>query len=204
MQTKEIPAAELEQEIIEFLQTMATKAGGKRTKPGCNLIHGKSCVLGTCVDNIPRVTPVDCYCDGTLTIWIASEPGSGKIANIRQNPQVAVTVFDTVDHSVEQKFIQVWGTAELINPENNAALFNEKMEAFGLNEALSGVVEEVAERGELPVEKVEETVHNLTGSMNIIKISPQKIRLLRMGPGAMPEIKFWENGRATTRVTGGF
>ena len=53
----EVPVKELEDEIIAFLHKMANKPGGKRTKPGCNLVHGKACALGTCVDNKPRVTP---------------------------------------------------------------------------------------------------------------------------------------------------
>ena len=53
----EIPVKELEEEIIAFLHEMANKPGGKRIKPGCNLVHGKACALGTCVDNKPRVTP---------------------------------------------------------------------------------------------------------------------------------------------------
>lgn len=69
-----ISAKELEDEIIEFLNEMSSKSGGRRTKPGCNLIHGKACALATCVDNKPRVTPVDFFNEG-MTIWIAGEPG---------------------------------------------------------------------------------------------------------------------------------
>ena len=65
---------ELEEEIVEFLNKMSSRSGGKRTQPGCNLNHGKACALGTCVDNQPRVTPVDFFNEG-MTIWIAGEPG---------------------------------------------------------------------------------------------------------------------------------
>ena len=117
----EMQVEDLEKEIVEFLDRMANKPGGKRTKPGCNMIHGQACALGTCVDNKPRVTPIDLYNDG-LTVWIAGEPG-GKIANIMRNPQVSVGVYEPVDHSREQKSLQIFGTAELINMKNNPEEF---------------------------------------------------------------------------------
>ncbi len=104
----------------------ATHSGGAHSSPGCNLRHGKACVLATCHDNIPRATPVDFFCDGTLAIWISAEPG-GKIANIMRNQQVAAGIYDPVDHSIEQKSMQIWGTAELMNLKNNPGLFMAKM-----------------------------------------------------------------------------
>ena len=77
-QKKEIPAAALEKEIIDFLLAHATHSGGARSGPGCNLKHGRGCVLATCHDNVPRATPVDYFCDGTLAIWINADPG-GKV-----------------------------------------------------------------------------------------------------------------------------
>jgi len=99
---KEISLDETEREIIEFLSVRATHSGGEHTEPGCNLKHGRACVLGTCHDNIPRTTPVDFFNDGSLAIWICGEPG-GKIANIMRNPNVGVGIFEPADHSVEQK-----------------------------------------------------------------------------------------------------
>jgi len=89
---KEISAAELEKEIIEFLTDKATKSGGKNTGFGCNLEHGWACVLATSHENVPRATPADFFCDGTLAVWINGEPG-GKIANVMRNPAVAVGFF---------------------------------------------------------------------------------------------------------------
>jgi len=91
-QEKEIvmTGKELEEEIITFLNMMSNKPGGKRTKPGCNINHGKGCALGTCVDNEPRVTPIDFFNEG-MTVWIAGQPG-GKIANIMRNPKVSVGI----------------------------------------------------------------------------------------------------------------
>ncbi len=110
----EISAEELEKEIIEFLTERATTSGGENTGMGCNLKHGRACVLATSHENVPRATPVDFFCDGTLGIWINGEPG-GKIANIMRNSSVAVGIYDPVDHTIEQKSMQLWGKAELIN-----------------------------------------------------------------------------------------
>ena len=104
---KEISAKVLGEAIVEFLTEMSNKPGGKRDKPRCNLIHGKACALGTCVDNKPRVTPIDLHNNG-LTIWLLGEPG-GKIANIMRNPDVSIGVYEPVDHRIEQKSLQVWG-----------------------------------------------------------------------------------------------
>ena len=45
MAHKEIDAKALGLEITEYLSEKATKPGGKREKPGVNLIHGIGCVL---------------------------------------------------------------------------------------------------------------------------------------------------------------
>ena len=63
-QETQMTGKELEKEIVEFLDRMCTQPGGKRTKPGCNLKHGKACALATCIDNEPRVTPVDFFTRG--------------------------------------------------------------------------------------------------------------------------------------------
>jgi nitroimidazol reductase NimA-like FMN-containing flavoprotein (pyridoxamine 5'-phosphate oxidase superfamily) len=192
---KEIPARELEKEIIVFLTRWATKPGGKRTKPGCNLRHGNACVLATCHDNIPRATPVDFFCDGSLAIWIIAEPG-GKIANIMRNPNVAVGIHEKVDHSIEQKSLQVWGTAEVINLKNSPAVFNEKMASFGLDEAMPGMLEELSRKGTLPDSAQKQALEKIRQKINILKIMPEKITLLHMQPDALPAKKIWENGKA--------
>lgn len=197
---KEIPINELEEELIEFLDRMANKPGGKRTKPGCNMIHGKACALGTCVDNQPRVTPIDLYNEG-LTVWIAGEPG-GKIANIMRNPNVSVGVYEPVDHSVEQKSLQIFGRAELINLKNNAEEFNTRSRQFGLDEAIKGVLEEYIQNGTLPAGQEDKMLEQFTKKFNWIKITPEKMILLHMIPGKLPLKKVWEPGSATVQVSG--
>ena len=192
---KEISLEETEREIIEFLSARATHSGGKHTEPGCNLKHGRACVLGTCHDNIPRTTPVDFFNDGSLAIWICGEPG-GKIANIMRNPNVGVGIYEPADHSVEQKSMQVWGTAELLNIKNNADVFEKKWVEFGLDEAMAGILEENMGKGLIPEGQIEQTMPLILKKINLIKISPTKIILLTMPPDGGHTKKTWEEGKA--------
>jgi len=192
---KEISPEETEREIIEFLSARATHSGGKHTEPGCNLKHGRACVLGTCHDNIPRTTPVDFFNDGSLTIWICGEPG-GKIANIMRNPNVGVGIYEPADHRVEQKSMQVWGTAELINSTKKPELFEEKWSEFGLDEAMAGILEENMGKGLIPEGPIEQTMPLIHKKINMIKITPSKITMLIMRPDGRHVKKTWEKGKA--------
>jgi len=199
--SQEIPVEELEQELIAFLDSMSNKPGGKRTKPGCNLIHGQACALGTCIDNKPRVTPIDLYNDG-LTVWIAGEPG-GKIANIKRNPNVCVGVYEPVNHSREQKSLQVWGTAELVNVKNDPDGFHRRISGLGIDEALRGMIDEFTQSGALPSGgDPEATFERLISMFNLIRITPEKMVLLHMVPGRFPLHKIWEPGKATVKTVG--
>lgn len=198
---KELDSAELEKEINEFLIERATKSGGENTNPGCNLKHGYACVLSTCHNNIPRATPVDFFSDGDLTLWINAEPG-GKIANIMRNPKVSIGIYERVDHAVEQKSLQLWGTAEMINLKNNPELFNEKFISFGLNEAMAGIMEEMVEKGAIPEETLEVTTEKFTKMINMIKITAEEVTLLHMRPGKSTLRKMWKNGKGFLIDTG--
>jgi len=193
---KEIDAVELEKEINEFLIERATKSGGKHTKPGCNLKHGYACVLSTCHNNIPRATPVDFFSDGDLTLWINAEPG-GKIANIMRNPKVSIGIYERVDHSVEQKSLQLWGTAEIINLKNNPDQFNKKFITFGLNEAMAGIMETLVEKNVIPASNLEESTEKFTKMINMIKITAEEVTLLHMRPEKSTLRKMWKNGKAS-------
>jgi len=192
---REISAEALEKEIIEFLTERATKSGGKRNGPGCNLNHGYACVLATSHENIPRATPVDFFCDGTMTLWINGEPG-GKIANIMRNPKVAVGFYEKVNHAIEQKSMQLWGNAELINKKNNGDIVDEKFIEFGLDEAMAGMLDKMILNNVLPESAREKTMEMIKKKINLIKIIPEKIVLLQMNPDGPPARKIWENGKA--------
>jgi len=192
---KEISLEETEREIIEFLSARATLSGGKHTGPGCNLQHGQACVLATCHDNIPRATPVDFFNDGSLDVWICGEPG-GKIANIMRNPNVGVGIYEPADHRVEQKSIQLWGTAELINSTKNPDLFEKKWSEFGLDEATEGILEENMEKGSIPKGPIPQVMTQVRKKINLIKITPSKIILLIMPQDGRHVKKTWEKGKA--------
>jgi len=166
---------EIEKEIIEYLDEMSTRKGtpGK----GCGLKHGSALVLATCKDNQPRATTLDFFNEG-LTLYIFGEPG-GKIANIRANPNVSAVVYQPVDHSKTQRYLQIWGKASLINRKNNKELFEEKVEKWGLydvakvlmkgNLKKNGVAENQLD------DQVNKTVDKALSGMHIIKIEPEKI-----------------------------
>ena len=192
---KKITLEALEAEIVEYLNRMANKPGGSRTAPGCNLIHGKACALGTCVDNKPRVTPIDLYNDGLIP-WLAGEPG-GKIANIMRNPNVSIGVYEPVNHRIEQKSLQIWGQAELINIKNDPREFARRITQFGIDEALRGMIEEFSQGGQLPTGQDDLIYDTLISMFNLIKVTPNKMVLLHMRPGMFPLRKTWEPGKAT-------
>ncbi len=197
---QELVLEELEAELTAFMDTMANKPGGPRTRPGCNLVHGRACALGTCVDNIPRVTPIDFYHDG-LTSWIAGEPG-GKIANIMRNPNVSIGIYEPVDHTKRQKSLQIWGTAELINMKNDPGEFLARFEQFGLAEAMKGMIEEHTRRGALPDGGEDASYGRLLKMFNLIKVTPTQMILLDMTPGQFPVRKVWVPGRAFIKARG--
>jgi len=191
---------QLEKEIIAFLNKMSTKPGGKKKKSGCTLKHGSACALGTCIDNEPRVTPVDFFNDG-MTIWIAGEPG-GKIANIMRNPKVAVGIYEPVDHTVTQKSLQLWGRAKLINHKNNPKEFQKRLKAFGIKGAARGMMEMLVKNGVIPRGQEEAVMETIFKKFNFIRIIPEKVILLHMDRYNPPLKKIWEKGSATVKVAG--
>lgn len=196
----EMSVKELEKEIIEFLDRMSNKPGGKRTKPGCNILHGKACALGTCVDNKPRVTPIDFF-NEELIVWIAGEPG-GKIANIMRNPNVSIGIYEPVDHSREQKSLQIFGTTELINMKNDPDEFNRRFTQFGIDEAVAGLFEEYVQNGTIPKEQKDVMLEKIPRMFNWIKITPQEMIMLHVIPGKFPLKKIWKPGFATVQAYG--
>ena len=192
---QEILASELEKEIIDFLTGWASSSGGKNEGLGCNLKHGRASVLATSYEDVPRATPIDYFSDGTLNVWFNAEPG-GKIANIMRNPNVSVGIFEPVDHTIDQKSLQLWGKAQIINEKNNAALFLEKWEVFGVSEAVAGMVNSMIHKKMIPEEAKEKTMKSVQNKINFIKVVPEKIVLREMPLGQGTHRKIWENGKA--------
>lgn len=165
----------LEQEIRAFLDEASSKPGTS-TKPGCPLKHGLACVLATVHDNIPRTTPVDFFCDG-LTIWIAGEPGL-KIRNIRANPSVAVGIYHPMDHNKHNRSLQIQGTAELINVNNNKEEVIARAQQFGIHQA----VEKMLREHNPEAKAVDDEVMNVIKRFNFIRIEPDEIIYLSIHP----------------------
>jgi nitroimidazol reductase NimA-like FMN-containing flavoprotein (pyridoxamine 5'-phosphate oxidase superfamily) len=164
----------LEQEIIDFLNEMSSKKGTPGV--GCGTKHGSALVIATCKDNIPRATPLDFFNEG-LTLYIFGEPG-GKIGNIRLNPNVSAAIYQQpMDHSLEQKSLQIWGKATLLTRRNNEKEFMERVEKCGMREVAKALLRPHIKSGAIPREKLEETVEKTLDTLHLIKIEPEKIVL---------------------------
>lgn len=178
---------EIEKEILSFLDTNSTHSGDEKL-PGCGLQHGLACALGTCRDNLPRVTPVDFFNDG-LNIWILGDPG-GKIVNIRANPNVAVGIYTRMDHSVENRSIQLWGKASLVTLEKDKELFMKMVARFGVVDAIRRAMK----RGMLnmPSESdFDAEVVKALGRETLIKIEPERIFLFISRPDGTRQKLLW-------------
>ena len=179
---------EIEKEILRFLDESSSKKADPSdpywgTKPGI------ACALGTSKDNIPRVTPIDFYNDG-LTLWILGDPG-GKLVNIRANPNVAVGIYTRMDHSVENRSIQLWGKASLITLENDKELFMEMVTESGVVDAIKRALQvgmlDIASETDFEA-KVEKALSRET----LIKIEPERIFLFISRPDGTREKLIWE------------
>ena len=76
-----MPEEELKKEIRDFLE--------KR----------KIIVLCTCLDNVPRATPMDFYMDkksDDFNIYVGPAPGR-KVKNIEENPIVSIGIYTPMD-----------------------------------------------------------------------------------------------------------
>jgi len=72
----------------------------------------KICTLATCSGNIPRSTPVR-YMSRGMIIYVFAE-GGGKIANLRKNPNVSLSLYGAYKGFASVKGLQLWGKAEVI------------------------------------------------------------------------------------------
>jgi len=181
----------IEREIIEFLDENSTKKGDG-SLPGCGLKHGIACALGTSNNNIPRVTPVDFFNDG-LTLWILGDPG-GKLGNIRSNPNVAVGIYTRMDHSKENRSIQLWGKASLVTKRHQEELFMKMVEKFGILDAIKKAVRTGMVNSNSN-EDFEAAVDKMLNNETLIKVEPEKIAFLIIRPQEKPEKLIWEKNR---------
>ena len=182
---------EIEKEIIRFLDENGTHKGDG-TQPGCGAKHGIACALGTCKNNMPRVTPIDFYNDG-LTLWMIGDPG-GKLGNIRSNPNVAVGIYTRLDHSVENRSIQLWGKASLLTKRQHKELFMEIITKFGILDAMRQAIR-IAMGDSAHDEVFEAKLDKLVNRETLIKVEPEKIVMLIVPPEGKAEKLIWKKNR---------
>jgi hypothetical protein len=109
-----------------------------------------------------------------LTIFILTE-GGGKLQNIKENPNVCFSVYGTYSGFRSCRGIQLWGTAEILNPSDKKTY----MPAF---ETLN-----LEERPDL--KKLD--IGDVRMDMPIIRIAPERIRYLSVPEGILnQELKF--------------
>ena len=81
------------------------------------------CTIATASsDGQPRATPLECFADG-MTLYIFADPGT-KIANIKENPKVSISVCNQINPSWAgddwkgHKAAQITGVATILQPDD--------------------------------------------------------------------------------------
>lgn len=128
------------------------------------------CTLATCSNNVPRSTPVR-YRSKDLTIYILAEGGM-KIKNMRENPLVSVSIFGNYSGFQSVKGLQMWGKAEIINPEDGESYLEANR-----NVNLEGR-EDLKNMG----------IKNIKHNMKAIKITIDRARYLSIADGIFNQI----------------
>jgi len=149
---KRLNQDELKKKVIEFLE------------------ENKICTLATCSNNIPRSTPVR-YRSKDLTIYILTEGGM-KVKNIRENPDVSVSLYGDYSGFQSVKGLQIWGKAEIINPEDGE-IYLEARRIINVEER-----EDLKRAG----------IKDIRADMKIIKLEVERARYLSFPEGILNQI----------------
>lgn len=152
IEKKRLTQEELEEKIVEFLA------------------ENKICTLATCSNNIPRSTPVR-YRSRDLTIYILTEGGM-KVKNIRENPNVSVSLYGDYSGFQSVRGLQIWGKAGIIDPEEKEKYLEARR------------VINVEEREDLKKLGIKDVRPN----MKIIKIEIERARYLSFPEGILNQI----------------
>ena len=188
MQYEKISRAELEKEILEFLDSTSCIPDPNPGPHSCGTIHRTSLVLATSHNDEPRATPLEFFHEG-FTLYIFGEPG-GKIANIKRNSKVCAAIYQQpLDHSKVQRSLQVWGTAELISVRNDKKLYMEKVKKWNMLEVAKTLMKPLIK--DLNPEDQKAHVAKLLEALNLIKITPSRIVLRKYTTDfAMPKYEW--------------
>lgn len=152
IEKKKLTRDELKKKIVEFL------AGNK------------ICTLATCLNNIPRSTPLR-YRSKDLTIYILTEGGM-KVKNIRENPAVSVSLYGDYSGFQSVKGLQIWGKAEIIDPEEGDK-YRKARKLINVEER-----EDLKKLG----------IKDVRPDMKIIKIETERARYLSFPEGILNQI----------------
>ncbi len=182
--------AQIKKDIIDFLNRTS---GGADEKPGrhsCGMVHRNSLVLATSYKDAPRATPLEFFNEG-LTIYIFGEPG-GKIANVKRNNKVCAAVYEQpMKHSKIQKSVQIFGTVELISVRNNPRLFKAKARKWNLYGVVDSFLKSYFKQNKVTEKEKKMMENKLLKSMNMIKITPDKVILREYHPDfTMPKFEW--------------
>ncbi len=122
--------------------------------------------LATCWQDVPRSTPVR-YTSNDVDVYILTE-GGGKIYNIRRNPNVSFSVFGRYAGFTTCRCVQLWGTAAIIEPQDEG--YGRALEIMGLKARpdLSAV-----------------DLDAVQAAMCVIKIAPHRARILNLPAGIL-------------------
>ena len=96
-----------------------------------NVLH-----LATSRDNIPRCTPLE-YKHKGINLYVFSE-GGAKIAFIRQNPHVAVSIassYNPKEYFFGARGLQIWGKAKIFARFKEREEFKATVNDLGLDES---------------------------------------------------------------------
>ena len=89
------------------------------------LSNQNMCVLATCLDRVPRATPIE-YHSKNLTLYFIAEHGV-KLMNINGNPNMSVGVFHPYTGWNSTCGAQITGKAKILSRENSTE-FKEGLE----------------------------------------------------------------------------
>jgi hypothetical protein len=99
--TTAMPREQFEEHVASILKTLTM----------CTLITSK--------EDIPRGTPLEYFPDG-LVLYISPDPGT-KVENLKVNPNVAVSIYNSVHPDWEDDWQSIWG----LQIKGKADLFEE-------------------------------------------------------------------------------
>jgi hypothetical protein len=147
--TIEMPREQLEEHISSILKELTM----------CTLITSK--------DDIPRGTPLEYFPDG-LTLYISPDPGT-KVENIQANPNVAISVYNSVHPDWEDEWQTVWG----VQISGKGVLFDEGAPEYIHGRRIINFESFLRALGRDPKEWPK--------GRKILKVTPTKILLFELG-----------------------